>query len=175
MGVPAGDRRRLDLVVYGACPQGRVLCCDATLVSPLSRNGEPHPGADARDGVCLRRARRRKRRAYPELLRPGPHRLVVLACEVGGRWDSAALGFVRDLVSVRTRRAPRLLRASAAQAWDRRWWSLLSVASQDALAASLVEGVGAVHAAPPGFGTPALADVLGWQPPPPDVSRLPLR
>ena len=32
-GVPA-DRRRLDLVVYGATPRQGALCCDATLVAP---------------------------------------------------------------------------------------------------------------------------------------------
>ncbi|OLP78615.1 hypothetical protein AK812_SmicGene41196 [Symbiodinium microadriaticum] len=31
------DRRRLDLVVYGALSSGGAQCCDATLVSPLSR------------------------------------------------------------------------------------------------------------------------------------------
>ena len=34
-GVLASDRRRLDLVVYGASPQGLALCCDATLASPV--------------------------------------------------------------------------------------------------------------------------------------------
>ena len=32
-GVPASDRRRLDLVVYGASPHTLALCCDATLVN----------------------------------------------------------------------------------------------------------------------------------------------
>ena len=36
-------RRRLDLVIYGAAPLGGALCCDATLVSLLRRDGEPHP------------------------------------------------------------------------------------------------------------------------------------
>ena len=35
-GVAPGDRRRLDLVIYGASPIGGALCCDATLVSPLT-------------------------------------------------------------------------------------------------------------------------------------------
>ena len=33
-GVPPQDRRRLDLVVYGATTRDGALCCDATLVSP---------------------------------------------------------------------------------------------------------------------------------------------
>ena len=36
-GVAPGDRRRLHMLVYGATPTGQALCCDATLVSPLTR------------------------------------------------------------------------------------------------------------------------------------------
>ena len=39
-GVQPPDRRRLDLVVYGATTRGGALCCDATLVSPL-KDGSP--------------------------------------------------------------------------------------------------------------------------------------
>ena len=162
--VAADDHRRLDLVVYGAHAMGRVYCCDATVVSTLRRNGVPQPGADNEDGICLRRALRRKRRRYPELCRPGPHQLLVLACEVGGRWHRSALRFVRELVALRSRRAPVLLRASARLAWDRRWWALLSIAVQDAVAASLVEGPASNWCiSPSGFDSPFLADVLGDQ------------
>ena len=34
--VDPADCRRLDLVVYGATPLGEALCCDVTLVSPLT-------------------------------------------------------------------------------------------------------------------------------------------
>ena len=37
--VGAQDRRRLDLIVYGALSIGGAQCCDATLVSPVSRSG----------------------------------------------------------------------------------------------------------------------------------------
>ena len=37
----------------------------------------------------------------PELARPGPQRLVVLASEVGGRWGSVAHDLLRRLVRVR--------------------------------------------------------------------------
>ena len=158
--ISSQDRRRLDFVVYGADPRGRVLCCDATLVSPVCRDGSVHARADSEAGVCMRRACRRKRRRYSELLQPGPEELVVLACEVGGRWHRAAIEFVKRLVTIRVRRAPRLLRASAAQAWSRRWWSLLSVACQDVVSASLVEGRHAPSTSPAGFNEPPLADVL---------------
>ena len=57
---------------------------------------------------------------------------------MGGRWHREALRFVHNLVTFRARRAPLRLRASAAEAWARRWWGLLSVAGQDAVAASLL-------------------------------------
>ena len=63
-GVPADDRTRLDLVVYGATPRGGALCCDAILVSPFARTGHPQPGAADTDGAVLRVAERRKRSTY---------------------------------------------------------------------------------------------------------------
>ena len=36
-----GNRRQLDLIVHGACPLGLALCCDATLVSPLTHTNLP--------------------------------------------------------------------------------------------------------------------------------------
>ena len=72
-----------------AC-RGEALCCDATLVSPLTRAGRPVPGADTRAGVALVAARRRKVARYPELTRGGPQRLVVLAAEVGAAGTTSA-------------------------------------------------------------------------------------
>ena len=74
----AEDRRRLDLVIYGATPNGSALCCDATLVSPLTRTGQPQPCAADVDGAALRTAERRKAATYPELQGAGPQKLVVL-------------------------------------------------------------------------------------------------
>ena len=51
-----GDRRRLDLVVYGATAHGGALCCDATLVSPLTRTGHPQPCTAEVDGAALQNA-----------------------------------------------------------------------------------------------------------------------
>ncbi|CAE7472175.1 CPY1, partial [Symbiodinium sp. KB8] len=107
----ADDRRRLDLVVYGATANGGALCCDATLVSPLTRTGHPHPCTVEVDGAALRVAERRKHCTYPELARGGPQKLLVLGSEIGGRWNTAAQGFVRDLVRLRALRAPPAVRA----------------------------------------------------------------
>ena len=56
-GIAPDDRRRLDLVIYGAAPLGGALCCDTTLVSPLTRDGEPHRGVAAQDGGERKSAR----------------------------------------------------------------------------------------------------------------------
>ena len=96
-GVAPDDRRRLDLVICGASPMGGALCCDATLVSPLTRTGQPQPGTVEDDGAMLRVAERRKRAAYPELSSGSPQRLLVLSSEIGGRWNEAAQQLVRDL------------------------------------------------------------------------------
>ena len=135
-GVRAEDRRRLDLVIYGATPDGSALCCDATLVSPLTRTGQPEACAADVDGAALRTAERRKAATYPELQGAGPQKLVVLGSEVGGRFNSDAHRFVRDLVRLRSYRAPPALRAAAASGWTRRWWGMLSVAVQQAVAST---------------------------------------
>ena len=131
--VRAHDRRRLYMVVYGASARGDALCCDATVVSPLRRDGRAISGAAKEDGVALRRARQRKRRRYPELGRNGTS-LVVLGCEVGGRWDDEAIRFVRRLRRLRSKQAPPLLQRAVQAVFARRWWAMLSVAVQKALA-----------------------------------------
>ena len=112
---------------------GGALCCDATLVSPLTRTGQPQPCTAAHDGAMLRVAERRKRTTYPELSSRGPQRLLVLGSEIGGRWNEAAQRLVRDLVRIRAQRAPPALRAAATSAWTRRWWAALAVAVQQAV------------------------------------------
>ena len=138
--VPSDDQRRLDMVVHGATPRGEALCCDATLVSPLTRQAMPAHQSHRTDGAALNAARRRKELWYPELLGPGPQRLLVLACEVGGRWHRDCEALLRLLVHTRAPRAPPAVRASAASGWRRRWWSLLSVAVQQAVATTALSG-----------------------------------
>ena len=50
---------------------------------------------------------------YPELARGSPRKLLVLGSEIGGRWNTAAQWFVRDLVRLRALRAPPAVRAAA--------------------------------------------------------------
>ena len=139
-GVSAEDRRRLDFVLYGATLLGYALCADATLVSPLARDGRPVARAADVNGAAIQAARRRKQARYPELSRGGPHRLLVLACEVGGRWSDECVDLLRTLTAVRARRTAPAIRAAATTAWHRRWWSLLSIAQQRAVAITAIGG-----------------------------------
>ena len=60
-GVAPEDRRRLDLIVYGATPNEVALCCDATLVTAPTRSGQPAHAADSRNGELGRASRRGRR------------------------------------------------------------------------------------------------------------------
>ena len=173
-GVPSDDRRRLDLVVYGAAPRGGAMCCDATLVSPLTRAGQPHTGTADTDGAALRVAERRKHSAYPELSQGGPQQLVVLGSEVGGRWNTEAQRFLRDLLRVRAQRAPPALRPAARAGWTRRWWGLLSVAVQQAVATTALGRAWPAPLHPHQRDAPPLERVLELAAPA-GPSRLPLR
>ena len=62
--------------------------------------------------------------AYLELARGGPQTLVVLGSEVGGRWNAQAR------------------RVAATAGWARHWWSMLSVAVQQAVASTALDGAG---------------------------------
>ena len=67
--VPIHDGRRIEVVCNGLpLWHGAQLAVDATLVSPVSRDGRPHPGTETQPGFAVRTAARRKRRqTYPEL------------------------------------------------------------------------------------------------------------
>ena len=68
LGMPLSDRRRLEVVANGLPGFGGVqVAVDATLVSPVRRDGTNQPRADASPGLALREATDHKRRStYPE-------------------------------------------------------------------------------------------------------------
>ena len=171
----ADDGRRIDAVAYGLPFYGGVpLCGDATMVSPLHSNGSPWRGAADVAGLRLRAARKRKEQVYPELARGDGGRLVLLGCEIGGRWAEGVLKLLSGLAWCRCQEAPAILRRSARFAWRRRWLCHLSIAAQGALAASLAEPA-ALWGIGPAAEEPPAGDVLcSWRAPP-SASRLPLR
>ena len=89
--------------------------------------------------MAIAAAEQTKERRYPELVGSNRCKLMVLACEVGGRWSATCCQFVRDLAEAKSRAAPRRLQRSSARAWEDRWWGILAVAAQDTLAATLVD------------------------------------
>ena len=87
---------------------------DTMMVSTVRTDGAPRRQCAERDGAALDQARRTKERTYPELTgEQGRARLVVLACETGGRWSEEAQSFVRHLALARARLEPREMRLAA--------------------------------------------------------------
>ena len=169
------DTRQLDFVAWGLRGFGRPICGDATIVSPLHRDGTPFPHTPDADDASFARAIRHKENTYPELAGPNPYGdLTVLACEVGGRWHSTARGMVSRLVEAKTQSVFPILRRAARLAYHRRWWTLLSVALQRTVATNLLDHprLGAMPGAGP---TPKLGEVLQDTWDSPEFSRLPLR
>ena len=139
IGVDPKDLRRVEFAVYNL-KFGPPLLCDVTQVSPLDQNGNPHPKCAAKAGVCIEVAENRKISTYREAAQDaGQVKLETLACEIGGRWSTNCVKWVGMLAKHKASSdLPHLKRASEF-AWHSRWWSLLSVAAQRALALSLTE------------------------------------
>ena len=171
--VDPADSGQLDFVARGLRGFGRPVCADATIISPLHRDGTPWPHAPEEDGVSFGRAIRDKEATYPELAEPNPYGdLVVLACETGGRWHHVARSTVNRLIETRICTVPPILRRAAKLAFHRRWWSMLSVALQHTVAVSLLDHPG-LGAAPGVRALPSLGEVLQGSTVPPEASRMP--
>ena len=170
------DDRRIEVIANGlALWGGAQLAVDTTLVSPLTRAGEPRRRAGRFAGAALTDARKAKARAYPELLRNSRCRLVVLGIEVGGRWSEEATSFITSLARTKTRDTPAPLRHAASTSLISRWTALLTHAAMTAFAASLLFEDPTNHHNLDGE-PPSLSDLLAQLPPDPtDPSRLPPR
>ena len=70
---------------------------------------------------------------------PPSRRWIVVGTEVGGRFSTEVVQFLRSLARHRAAAVPRLLRPAAITAWVARWSGLLAVAEQRSFAASLLE------------------------------------
>ena len=174
-GISVHDGREIEVVANGLpLWHGAQLAVDTTLVSPVRRNGQPHPRAASEDGRQLAVARQRKEQKYHELLASRRCRLVVVALEVGGRWSEEALQFVRQLAKAKARAAPALIRASVRAAYLHRWTGSMAVAAQRAFAATLLElpvdDVEGVDGEPPALGD-VLLDGRLLEPPAPSRVR----
>ena len=84
--VPPDDLRRLDLIVPGLnVDRGRPLFCDATVLSPLTRYGEPRGGTSNQGGRLLQTATTDNSNNYHEVTDTGLGALYCSGCEVYGR------------------------------------------------------------------------------------------
>ena len=138
---PVVDNRTIEILAHGLpLYHGAQLAGDTTLVSPVGRDGTARLQADTTPGAALAAAAHRKRRqVYPELQQAARCRLIIVGLETGGRWSEEASDFLRRLAAARARGVPPLLRRAAATAYSHRWAGIAAIASQRALASSLLE------------------------------------
>ena len=101
------DDRRIEVIPNGL-PMwgGSQLAVDTTLVSPLTRSGEPRSRGGTYAGAALQDARRSKEKPIQELLQNRRCRLVVLGIDVRGRWSNEASNFIRCLPTPEPAPAP---------------------------------------------------------------------
>ena len=91
------DRRRLDLVIYGATPLGGALCCNATLVSPFIRSGQPGAAGAMAPHCRLRSdANGRRTRDSARVARSISWSWALRS----GRWNEGALRLLRGSVGL---------------------------------------------------------------------------
>ena len=84
-------------------------------------------------------AQKDKHTTYPELVDSAVLRLVVVASEIGGRMSTDATKLIRAAAAFRARDEPALLRSAVFRSLCTRWTTMVSVAAQEAVAATLVD------------------------------------
>ena len=131
------DNRRIDILVTGSS-LSRPLFCDTTLRSPLTGKREAHPRAAHEDEAILTRAVQNKTSKYADIEESSLAELVVLAGEIGGRWNDEACDWLRYFAELKGKQHHPLLRRSLQSAWLDRWWTQIGVVTQNAFAASLL-------------------------------------
>ena len=155
-GIDPADGRKIEVVATGLpMARGLPVAVDATIVSPLHADGTAWKEAAAKPGISFGRARTSKQRTYPELFRSTTVHMVVAAAETGGRLSRESLEVLAAAAALRAKDEPRPLRRQAARAWRARWCAMLSVAIQDALAATLVSEGSRCLDAPAGSAPPS--------------------
>ena len=133
--VPAHDQRRMDLVVPGLqVERGVPLFCDTTVISPITRTGEARPGTSNRGGRLLEIAEQDNEADYRPVADSGVAALKCLGCEVFGRWSAHCVQLVPAMALQRTRGLHVRVRRGVALQLQRRWWGVLGIALQKAVA-----------------------------------------
>ena len=130
-------------IVAGGLPLfgGRTIVGDATLRSPLTGAGAPRFGSANIDGATFPQARHDKANAYPELVQEGArHKFLVLASEVGGRFSEECVDLVRKLLNFKCDSSNATDKKVFRLLYSRRWWGILSMSVQRAVASNLYGG-----------------------------------
>ena len=142
--VSADPQRRLHLVVTGlGVTRGLPLLCDVTCVSPVTGNGEGRGGCLTINGGAVEAASRHCHNVdYPEVARSRAARLYSLGVEVFGRWGQECLQLVRAMGREYSAGLPVRVRRATHFRCLRRWWGLLGVGVQRAVAHSVQQGIG---------------------------------
>ena len=126
MPVPSTDQRRLDLIVPGLnIYEGFPLFCDATILSPLSGSGFARPGTSNKGGALFAAAERKNSQDYIEVTSSGLGKLLCLAAETYGRWNTDCIQLVPLLAREHSRGLNSQIRKGCMLSYQRRWWGLL--------------------------------------------------
>ena len=142
--VPPDDGRRLDIIAPGLnVAHGLPLFCDVTVISPVSRRGQPRPGTSNYGGRLLQIADDDNAQTYAPVADSGLGAIYCLGCEVYGRWGAAAVQLVRDLVREKSRLLHPRVRRGTALGLQHRWWGILSISLQKCVARGMLEDDGA--------------------------------
>ena len=141
--VPAEDGRRLDIIAPGLnVAHGLPLFIDVTVLSPVSRNGQPRPGTSNRGGRLLEIADVDNQLTYEPVVDSGLGALYCLGCEVYGRWGKPCVDLVQAMVREKTRMLHPRIRRGTALGLQHRWWGILSISLQKAVAHAMLEDEG---------------------------------
>ena len=158
--MPPGDLRRMDLVVTAlSVAQGVPFLCDVTVVSPITRRGQARPGTSNRGGTLLEQAEHTNNTTYPEVTESGLGALECLGAEVYGRWGNQCVALIPALAREHTRDMHSRIRRGALLGYQHRWWGILGLALQKAVARGILQDVGDL---PETFLSPALTGRL-WR------------
>jgi len=155
------DNRRLDIVapdlnVYGGLP----LFCDVTVLSPITATGMARPGTSNQGGSLLGDAEHDNDNIYYDVVASGLGTLLCLGCEVFGRWGWQSIDLVPKLARERTRGLHVRVRRGLALSLQRRWFGILGLSLQKAVAHVVLASAVGVDLLATGLEpTPALAEL----------------
>ena len=123
--------------------RGLPLFCDLAVISPVSRNGRPRPGTSNQGGRFLVIADADNQATYQPVTDSGLGALYGLGCEVYGRWSQACIDLVPALARERSRLLHPCVRRGIAIGLQHRWWGILSLTLQKAVARAIIRDHGA--------------------------------